>query len=244
MAKVAATGSNLSLVLCLFVVLSCLGSKLPFKLVSLCYSFTEGQTGPGSQRQEVKGQANNETFVFCNNNTCRAIGVLGRKVNVTETWQVQVDALQQGCGLFNALMLHMMRENTMGGTVHLLLTARVCCWHEADGQFNASWNFDINERKMLHFNSITGTWTTLHPASIMLLEKRKKNTEITTFLQMTSQNHCKTWFQEFKSHWGQEVKHTDSSKAMIIIPHISVLLILLTCSLLLLLSGGSSAMTG
>lgn len=168
------------------------------------------------------------------------MGVLGRKLKATKTWQPQVDALQEGSELFNVLVLDMMRENTMGE--YLLLNARMCCWHEADGQFISSWSFDINEHKMLHYNSTTGAWSTLDPTSILLLEKLKKNVEVTTFLQMTSQSHCKTWFQEFKFHW--EIKYTGSSKAMTTKPHISVLLILLTCSLLLLLSGGSSAMTG
>ncbi|KAM7340844.1 hypothetical protein ACRRTK_001459 [Alexandromys fortis] len=150
MAKAAATRRNLSLVLCLFVVLSCLGSKLLTEVVSLCYTFTDGQTGPGPLRQEVKGQANKETFVSCDSNSCRAVGVLGRKLKATETWQPQIDTLHQGSELFKALVIRMMQENTMEG----------------------------------------------------------------------------------------------SSKAMTIKPHISVLLILLTCSLLLLLSRGSLAMAG
>lgn len=242
MAKAAVTRRNLTLVLCLFVVLSCLGSKLPAKVVSLCYTFTVGRTGPGLWRQEVRGRVNKETFVYCSNNTCRANGILGRKLNTTKTWQPQIDTLQQGSRLFKTLVLPMVPEKTPGK--YLLMNTRMCCWHEADGQFNASWNIDINERKTLHFNPITGTWTTLDPASVLLLERIKRNSEVTNFLQMTSENHCKTWFQEFSSRLAKKVKRTGSSKAMTIKPHISVLLILLTCSLLLLLSGGSLAMAG
>lgn len=94
------------------------------------------------------------------------------------------------------------------GTEHLTLHARMCCWHEVDGHFNGSWDFDLNGHEMVHFDSSTGEWTEVDPGSSWMKEMWEKNMDFTAFLKMTSQGDCKTWLEEFKSHRRENLEPT------------------------------------
>ncbi|OBS70491.1 hypothetical protein A6R68_00970, partial [Neotoma lepida] len=48
--------------------------------------------------------------------------------------------------------------------------ATMCCWHEVDGHFNGSWDFDLNGHKMLHVDSNTRKWTEVDPGSSSMKE--------------------------------------------------------------------------
>ena len=94
------------------------------------------------------------------------------------------------------------------GTEPLTLQARLCCWHEADGRFNGSWDFGLSGHKMVHVDSSTGEWTEVDPGSRWMKELWNKNRDVTSFFKMTSQGDCRAWLQEVKSHWEEKLEPT------------------------------------
>ena len=92
------------------------------------------------------------------------------------------------------------------GSEPLTLQARLCCWHEADGRFNGSWDFGLNGHKMANVDSSTGEWTEIGPGSRWMKKMLEKNMDFTAFLYRTSQGDCKTWLEEFKSHRKEKLE--------------------------------------
>lgn len=217
---------------------------------ALCYGFTVDKSGSGPWQHTVQGQLNGEVFIYCDSNyNCRAIGPLGNRLMATKTWKPQADTLKDGIDLFKAEMTRMTNEIREP----LTLDARMCCWHEGDGLFKASWDIDLDGHKMLHFDSSTGKLTEVGPGSRWMKEMWEEDRAVTAFLKVTSQGDCRAWLQEIKlQSWLQEIKlqmeknlETTASPngvkvvnqqplSLAIKPSISVLLIILTCSLLLL----------
>ncbi|KAL1764653.1 hypothetical protein HispidOSU_016826 [Sigmodon hispidus] len=242
MAKAAVTAGNLPLLLSLFFPLSCPGSSLPADAASLCYSFTVGKAESGPWRQEVQGQLNEQNFLSYNSNKGHVSGVRGIRLNATKIWETQADTLKDGLDLLKAEVVHMRQENG-AVTGPLTLEARVCCWHEVDGRFNGSWDFDLNGHKMLHIDSSTGKWTEVDPGSSWLKGMWRKNRDLMGFLNRTSQGDCRSWLEEFKSHREEKLEPPASPSAASVwnqasfrtikYNNISVLVIILPYSLLL-----------
>ncbi|XP_015858390.2 UL16-binding protein 1-like isoform X1 [Peromyscus maniculatus bairdii] len=241
MAKASAPMCNGSRNLNLLVLLSCLEFMLPTDADSLCYSFTVGKSGSGPWWHQVQGQLNTETVIYCDSsNTCQANGILGNRLKATKTWETQADTLRDGVDLFKQQMVYMKQENN---TIRepLTLQARMCCGHEVDGEFNGSWDFDLNGHKMFHVDSITGKWTEVEPGSRWMKEMWENNRDVTIFLKMTSRGDCRSWLEEIKPHWEEKLEPTaspiapdvDQASSMAIKPNISVLLIILPYSILL-----------
>ncbi|XP_037056397.1 UL16-binding protein 1-like [Peromyscus leucopus] len=127
------------------------------------------------------------------------------------------------------------------GTEPLILQATMHCGHEVNGDFRASWDFGLNGRKMLHFDSSTRKLTEVDSESSQLKTMLE---EVTDFLYRTSQGDCRSWLEEFKSHWEEKLEPTASSNAAPDVnqpptlaskSNIYVLLMILICSLLFLL---------
>ncbi|XP_075799444.1 UL16-binding protein 1-like [Microtus pennsylvanicus] len=241
MAKAAATGRNLSLVLRLFVLLSCLESSLQHHAASLCYNFTVNMT-ESRLWCKVQCQLNEETFLSYNSNNCQAIGALGNRLNVTQFCEKQSDALKDGIDLFKKLAVH------MNPKTHAFrdMQAKMCCWHEVDGHFNEFSDFYLNGHKMWRIDSKTGKYREVDPGSSYMKEKLEENKDITSFLKMTLQGHCRSGLEGLKLHWGEKLEPTASPTAapvvvqplsMAIKTNTSVLLVILMCLLLNLLSG-------
>nr|XP_042118258.1 UL16-binding protein 1-like isoform X3 [Peromyscus maniculatus bairdii] len=210
MAKASAPMCNGSRNLNLLVLLSCLEFMLPTDADSLCYSFTVGKSGSGPWWHQVQGQLNTETVIYCDSsNTCQANGILGNRLKATKTWETQADTLRDGVDLFKQQMVYMKQENN---TIRepLTLQARMCCGHEVDGEFNGSWDFDLNGHKMFHVDSITGKWTEVEPGSRWMKEMWENNRDVTIFLKMTSRGDCRSWLEEIKPHWEEKLEPTDS----------------------------------
>ncbi|XP_059128455.1 UL16-binding protein 1-like [Peromyscus eremicus] len=235
MAKASAPRCNLFQNLSLLVLLSCLGYTLPTDAASLCYSFTVDKSGSGPWRHQVQGQLNTETFIYCDStNNCHANGVLGDRLKATKTWEPQVDTLKDGVDLFKQQMVYMKQENN---TIRepLTLQASMCCGHEVDGEFNGSWDFDLNGHKMFHVDSITGKWTEVEPGFRWMKEMWENNRDVTNFLKMTSQGDCRSWLEESNSHWEEKLEPTaspiapdvDLASSLAINPNTSVPLIIL-----------------
>uniref|UniRef100_A0A8C8W422 NKG2D ligand 1-like n=1 Tax=Peromyscus maniculatus bairdii TaxID=230844 RepID=A0A8C8W422_PERMB len=169
---------------------------------SLCYSFTVGKSGSGPWWHQVQGQLNTETVIYCDSsNTCQANGILGNRLKATKTWETQADTLRDGVDLSEADLFPM-------GTEPLTLQARMCCGHEVDGEFNGSWDFDLNGHKMFHVDSITGKWTEVEPGSRWMKEMWENNRDVTIFLKMTSRGDCRSWLEEIKPHWEEKLEPT------------------------------------
>ncbi|XP_050017594.1 UL16-binding protein 1-like isoform X2 [Alexandromys fortis] len=240
MAKAAATGRNLSLVLRLFVLLSCPGSSVQHHAASLCYNFTVGKTGSGLWWHKVQCQLNEETFLSYEGNNCHAIGALGNRLNVTQFCEKQGDALKDGIDLFKNLALDMKTHASRD------MQTKMCCWHEVDGHFNEFSDFYLNGHKMLRVDSKTGKCTEVDPGSSWMKEILEENKDVTSFLKMTLQGDCRSGLEELKLHWGKKLEPTASPTAspvavqpfsMAIKTNISVLLVILMCLLLNILSG-------
>ncbi|XP_057610232.1 UL16-binding protein 1-like [Chionomys nivalis] len=211
---------------------------------SLCYSFTVGKSRSGPWWHKVQGQLNEETFLSYNssNNNYQVIGVRGNRLNATKICDKQVDTLKDGVDLFKEQVVHMKRENKTFREP-LFLQARLCCWHEADGHFNGSWDFGLNGHKMIHVDSSTGEWTEVDPGSRWMKEMWEKNKDLTNFLSRISQEDCRAWLKEMIMSLLEEkleptastttTPHVDQPLSLAIKPNISVPLIILRCSLLL-----------
>ncbi|XP_057607548.1 UL16-binding protein 1-like [Chionomys nivalis] len=242
MAKPRNSLSNRFQKLSLLFLLICLRTKKLADAAFLCYNSTVKKPTSEPWSQEVIGQLNKRFFIYCNStNNCYPNGVLGNRLSATKIWGTQVETLRDLSDLFKQQMIHMKQENNITREP-LILQARLCCWHEADGHFNGSWDFGLNGHKMAHVDSNTGEWTEVDPGSSWMKEMWEKNKDLIDFLSRISQGDCKTWLEEFKSHWEEKLEpaasttttpHVDQSSSMAIDPKIAVLLIILPYSLLL-----------
>ncbi|XP_038194315.1 UL16-binding protein 1-like [Arvicola amphibius] len=206
MAKAAATGCNLSLVLRLFVLLSCLGSSVQPDAASLCYNYTVGKSRSGLWWRKVQCQLNEETFLSYDSNGCHAVGALGNRLNATQFCEKQVDTLKDGTDLFKNLALQMtLKTHAIRGTD---LQAKMCCWHEVDGHFNGIWDFYLSGHRMLHVDSKTGKWIEVIPGSSWMKDMLEENKDVTSFLKMTSQGDCRSSLEELKLPWGEKLEPT------------------------------------
>ncbi|XP_035296290.1 UL16-binding protein 1 isoform X4 [Cricetulus griseus] len=211
----------------------------PSDAASLCYIFTVGKSGSGPWQHKVQGQLNEETFLSYNSiNNCHVFGVLGIRLNATKICDKQVDTLKDGADLIKQQVIRMnniIREP-------LTLQAKMHCWHDGDGHFNASWDIGLNGQKILHFDSSTGKLTEVGPGSSWIKELWEEDRHVTAFLTVTSQGDCRSWLQEVTLHLGKKLQPTASPTAtphvdqppssLAIKPNISVLLIILPYTLL------------
>ncbi|XP_051061984.1 UL16-binding protein 1-like [Phodopus roborovskii] len=246
MAKSAAAEHCLSTkALCFFILWICSWSMSPTDAASLCYSFTVGKSGSGPWRDRVQGQLNEETFLSYNSvNNCHVFGVLGNRLNATKICGKQNDTLKDGLDLIKHQVIHMMQENNSIREA-LIVQAKMCCWHEGDGHFNASWDIGLNGHQMLHFDPSTGKLSEVGPGSNGIKEMWEEDRDVTDFFKMTSQGDCRSWLEEIELHLEKKLEPTASPTAapdvsqqpvsLAIKPNISALLIILTCSLLFLI---------
>ncbi|XP_050017560.1 UL16-binding protein 1-like [Alexandromys fortis] len=234
---------DFTLLLSFLVLLSTVAKATTADAASLCYSFTVGKSGSGPWRHKVQGQLNEETFLsYSSSSNCQAIGAWGNRLNATKICDKQVDTLKDGVDLLKEQAVHMKREKKTFREP-LSLQARLCCWHEGDGHFNGSWDFDLNGHKMVHVDSSTGKWTEVDPGSRWMKEMWEKNKDLTDFLSRTSQGDCRAWFKEMMKSLLEEkleptastttTPHVDQPLSLAIKPNISVPLIILRYSLLL-----------
>ncbi|XP_035296289.1 UL16-binding protein 1 isoform X2 [Cricetulus griseus] len=179
----------------------------PSDAASLCYIFTVGKSGSGPWQHKVQGQLNEETFLSYNSiNNCHVFGVLGIRLNATKICDKQVDTLKDGADLIKQQVIRMnniIREP-------LTLQAKMHCWHDGDGHFNASWDIGLNGQKILHFDSSTGKLTEVGPGSSWIKELWEEDRHVTAFLTVTSQGDCRSWLQEVTLHLGKKLQPTES----------------------------------
>ncbi|XP_052607530.1 UL16-binding protein 1-like [Peromyscus californicus insignis] len=207
--------------LCFSVFLTCLWSSLPADAASLCYSFTVGKSGSGPWWQ-VQGQLNTETFIYCDrNNNYHAIGLLGNRLSAQRpgnhrlgTFIVFMEEENKSLVIppkrTSSKEARARSEDGKGGTEPLTLQATMHCGHEVNGDIRGFWDFDLNGQKMLHFDSSTGKLTEVDSESSQMKSMLEKNKEVTDFLYRTSQGDCRSWLEQFKSHWEEKLEPTAS----------------------------------
>ena len=81
-----------------------------------------------------------------------------------------------------------------------------CCWHEADGNCNASCALYLNGQKVLYIHPSTGKWTEVDPGSMQIKEMLEKNTYLRDFLNMTTEGDCRDYLKEMISKLDLEKK--------------------------------------
>uniref|UniRef100_A0A5F7Z919 MHC class I-like antigen recognition-like domain-containing protein n=1 Tax=Macaca mulatta TaxID=9544 RepID=A0A5F7Z919_MACMU len=158
---------------------------------------------------EVQGLVDERPFLHydCVNHKAKAFASLGKKVNVTKTWEEQTETLRDVVDFLKGQLPDIQVENLMP-IEPLILQAQMSCEHEAHGHGRGSWQFLFNGQTFLLFDSNNRKWTALHPGAKKMKEKWEKNTEVTMFFQKISMGDCKTWLEEFLMYWEQMLDPT------------------------------------
>ncbi|XP_050017617.1 UL16-binding protein 1-like [Alexandromys fortis] len=186
--------SNLFQMLRLLALLSCLGTKQLTDAASLCYTYTVNVSESGLSHK-IQGQLDEKTFILCYHTYCRAIGGLGETLKAIQSWEKQVNTLKDGIDLVTGQALHMKHE-TDTVRVPFSLQVKKCCWHEANGNFNASCALYLNGQKVLDLHRSTGNWTEVDPGSMQIKEKLEKNKDLRDFLNKTSEGDCRDYLKK------------------------------------------------
>ncbi|XP_030785469.1 UL16-binding protein 1-like [Rhinopithecus roxellana] len=175
----------------------------------LCYDFIiTPKFRPEPRWCEVQGLVDERPFLHydCVNHKAKAFASLGKKVNVTKTWEKQTETLGDVVDFLKGQLPDIQVENL----IHiepLILQARMSCEHEAHGHGRGSWQFLFNGQTFLLFDSNNRKWTALHPGAKKMKEKWE-NRDVTMFFQKISMGDCKTWLQEFLMYWEQMLDPT------------------------------------
>ncbi|EAW47776.1 UL16 binding protein 1 [Homo sapiens] len=176
----------------------------------LCYDFIiTPKSRPEPQWCEVQGLVDERPFLHydCVNHKAKAFASLGKKVNVTKTWEEQTETLRDVVDFLKGQLLDIQVENLIP-IEPLTLQARMSCEHEAHGHGRGSWQFLFNGQKFLLFDSNNRKWTALHPGAKKMTEKWEKNRDVTMFFQKISLGDCKMWLEEFLMYWEQMLDPT------------------------------------
>ncbi|XP_001082270.3 UL16-binding protein 1 [Macaca mulatta] len=176
----------------------------------LCYDFIIiPKFRPEPRWCAVQGLVDERPFLHydCVNHKAKAFASLGKKVNVTKTWEKQTETLGDVVDFLKGQLPDIQVENLMP-IEPLILQARMSCEHKAQGHGRGSWQFLFNGQTFLLFDSNNRKWTALQPGAKKMKEKWEKNTEVTTFFQKISMGDCKTWLEEFLMYWEQMLDPT------------------------------------
>ncbi|XP_012859889.2 UL16-binding protein 1-like [Echinops telfairi] len=209
---------------------------------SLCYNFTVMfKPPPGHQCCEAQGQVDGNTFLHydCGSNEVTALAPLGTKVNVTKTWEEQLQTLRDLGDQLKHTPPGPQVENSTA-KAPLTLQAKMCCQHEAGRCIRAFWQFSSGRQTSLLFDSETTKWAEVHPgAKVMKGEREEKN--VTEFLQRVSEEDCNLWLMEFWKHWEKMLETTAPPPKATAQPKATlspwIIFVTLTCSTLFILQG-------
>ncbi|XP_037591805.1 UL16-binding protein 1-like [Cebus imitator] len=143
----------------------------------------------------------------CVNHKAKAFGSLGKKVNVTKTWEEQTETLKDVVDFLKEQLPNIQMENVIPSEP-LTLQAQMSCEHKAHGYCTAFWQFIFNGQRFLLFDSNNRNWTVFHPGARQLKEKWEKNSYVTTFFQRISTGDCMMWLEKFLIYWKQMLETT------------------------------------
>ncbi|XP_058390273.1 uncharacterized protein LOC131399768 [Diceros bicornis minor] len=211
---------------------------------SLCYEFTiSPKPKPGQPWCEVQGKVNRDMFLHyhCGGEKFEPEGRLGMKVNTTEAWGRQSEALKELVEELRKKLLEVEREISTTSDP-LTLQGRMMCLCKANGRTSGSWQFGLDGQIFLLFDSENRNWTVLQPGGRLLKWTLANDRDATTFLMKILNGDCRNWLEQFLLHWEKMLETTASpttapataqSRATAITPITWILLVTLLCSLLL-----------
>ncbi|XP_072878786.1 UL16-binding protein 1-like [Chlorocebus sabaeus] len=176
----------------------------------LCYDFNiTPKFRPEPRWCEVQGLVDERPFLHydCVNHKAKASASLGKKVNVTKTWEKQTETLGDVVDFLKGQLPDVQVENLMP-VEPLILQAQMSCEHKAHGHGGGSWQFLFNGQTFLLFDSNNRKWAVLYPGAKKMKDKWEKNTEETVFFHKISMGDCKTWLEEFLLYWEKMLDPT------------------------------------
>uniref|UniRef100_A0A096NW16 MHC class I-like antigen recognition-like domain-containing protein n=1 Tax=Papio anubis TaxID=9555 RepID=A0A096NW16_PAPAN len=160
----------------------------------LCYDFNiTAKFRPEPRWCEVQGLVDERPFLHydCVNHKAKAFASLGKKVNVTKTWEKQTETLGDVVDFLKGQLPDIQVENLMP-IESLIQQARMSCEHKAHGHGRGSWQFLFNGQTFLLSDSNNRKWAVLHPGAKKMKEKWEKNMENHT-LGPQAQPNPKPW---------------------------------------------------
>uniref|UniRef100_A0A8C9GL53 MHC class I-like antigen recognition-like domain-containing protein n=1 Tax=Piliocolobus tephrosceles TaxID=591936 RepID=A0A8C9GL53_9PRIM len=182
----------------------------------LCYDFTiTPNFRPEPRWCEVQGLVDERPFLHydCVNHKAKAFVSLGKKVNVTKTWEKQTETLGDVVDFLNGQLPDIQVENLIHigkFQIPLILQAQMSCDNEAYGHNRGSWQFLFNRQTFFLFDSNNRKWAVLHPGAKKMNDKWEKNTEVTMFFHKISMGDCKMWLEEVLIYWEKMLDPTNS----------------------------------
>nr|XP_005608244.1 UL16-binding protein 2 [Equus caballus] len=196
---------------------------------------------------EVQGEVSGNKFLSYDygSKKFQPIGPLGMKVNNTEAWKKQSEALTDLVEELRKILLDIKPEIATTSDP-LPLQGRMLCQCKANGHTSGSWEFGFNGQISLLFDSENRKWTVVQPGGELLQGTLANDRYITKLLIKISNGDCSKWLEQFLKHWEKMLETTASpttvpataqSRATAIMPTAWIFLVPLTCSILLGLLG-------
>ncbi|XP_058390272.1 uncharacterized protein LOC131399767 [Diceros bicornis minor] len=210
----------------------------------LCYEFTiSPKPKPGQPWCIVEGKVNGDIFLHyhCGSKKFEPEGRLGMKVNTTEAWGRQSEALKELVEELRKKLLEVEQEISTTSDP-LTLQGRMMCLCKANGRTSGSWQFGLDGQISLLFDLENRNWTVLQPGGRLLKWTLANDRDTTTFLMKILNGDCRNWLEQFFLHWEKMLETTASpttapataqSRATAITPITWILPVTLLCSLLL-----------
>lgn len=233
MAKAATSGS---LVLCLFFLLSCLGSSLQANTHSLsCDIIVNARITPGQSWCEGQCSLDGEPLLQYKDNKFTPLGDLGNAANGTKVWKdmsQRLEYLRQELRNMLANSIQKMTETNGQPT----LQATMLSQYEHGQSVGASWRFNISGKYFI-FEPKYMNWILIDHEAGGIVNIWKNDEQFIKDLKIISTADCRHWLKELLKYQKEESTSPDvvQPSSMAIKTNISVLLIILMCLLLILL---------
>lgn len=180
----------------------------------------------------VQGQVDKKNYLLYDSSSNKAIfkNVLREEVKATNVWKEQNSVLRDVGTWLNSNCLTLNQRNTQSsfypaGQYGISV-------YEANGGTPGSWGLGLHGQRLLVFDSESGKYTVDHSGGEQMRENGK---EVTNFFTIISIGDWNKWLK-LLAHWMKELQTiaaptvastTAQSKAMTIMPHTSVLPVIL-----------------
>ncbi|XP_075805609.1 retinoic acid early transcript 1E [Microtus pennsylvanicus] len=208
MAKAAATRRNLSLVLCLFLLLSCLGSSLWANTHSLrCDVIVKVRTTAGQPWCEGQCSLDGVPFLKYNNSKFTPLGNRGNAVNGTQVWTDMTQRLDYLGQELRKILANSIQEMTKTSG-QPTLQATMLSQYEHRQSVGASWRFNISGKYSFLFNTMNMNWTLIDPEAGGIMNQWKDDTQFIKDLRTISTADCRHWLKELLKHPKEKPRST------------------------------------
>ncbi|XP_036173434.1 UL16-binding protein 1-like [Myotis myotis] len=163
---------------------------------SLGYKFTV--TPNGQPWCEIQGQVNGKIFLHytCGSQEVKPFSVL--EMNATQAWNQQRETLQDVADELKKTLLDMKAEMT-APSGPLSLQGSMMCEQESSGRNGASWEFGLDGKISLRFDSKNGNRAELNDEGRLLNKTLMRDTHRTELLDRTSVGDCMKWLKDVLS---------------------------------------------